>query len=132
LAPYGRAMDSAVVPRDHFKASVLLVLVEAPVHGYDLPALLEPLGVGHADRGFVYRALRLMEAEGLVVSAWDPSSTGPARRIYRVTPAGEQWLAAASTSLREADRHMARWLARYRRLVRDGGPQTLPGVSAAS
>jgi DNA-binding PadR family transcriptional regulator len=125
-------MDSAVVPRDHFKASMLLVLGEAPAHGYDLPALLAPLGLPRADRGFVYRTLRVMEGEGLVTSAWDPSRGGPARRTYRVTPAGQEWAASASASLREADRHMARWLARYRLLARRGGPQSLPGVPAAS
>jgi len=125
-------MDAAVVPRDHFKASMLLVLGEAPGHGYDLPALLVPLGLARADRGFVYRTLRVMEGEGLVASSWDPSHSGPARRTYRVTPAGKEWAASASASLREADRHMAHWLARYRLLVRGGGPQSLPGVPAAS
>lgn len=125
-------MDSAVVPRDHFRASLLLVLGEVPAHGYDLPALLAPLGLGTTDRGFVYRTLRGMEAEGLVASAWDPSPSGPARRTYCVTPAGTQWAEAASRSLREADRHMERWLARYRRLVDDGGPHALAEVPAAS
>ncbi|HEX3622242.1 MAG TPA: helix-turn-helix transcriptional regulator [Acidimicrobiales bacterium] len=125
-------MDSAVVPRDHFRASILLVLIEAPAHGYDLPTLLAPLGLGHADRGFVYRAMRSMEGEGLVVSAWDPSPNGPARRTYRITEAGTQWAAAASAALREADRHMAGWLSRYRQLVRAGGPQSVSGVPAAS
>jgi poly-beta-hydroxybutyrate-responsive repressor len=127
-------MDSAVVPRDHFRACVLLLVAEAPVHGYDLPTLLAPLGLGRTDRGFVYRTLRAMETDGLVASAWDQSPTGPARRIYRVTAAGEDWAAAASASLRDADRHMARWLARYRLLVRSGGPHPVPapGVPAAS
>ena len=126
-------MDSAV-PRDHFRASLLLLLAEVPAHGYDLPALLGPLGLGRADRGFVYRTLRAMETDGLVSSAWDPSPAGPARRIYHVTPAGDAWAAAAAATLRAADRHMARWLARYRRLVHDGGPRSAPapGVPAAS
>ena len=125
-------MDSAVVPRDHFRASLLLVLGELPAHGYDVPALLAPLGLGATDRGFVYRTLRAMEADGLVASAWDPSPSGPARRTYTVTPAGKEWAAAATASLRETDRHMARWLARYRLLVRRGGPQAVADVSAAS
>lgn len=125
-------MDSAVVPRDHFRASLLLVLGEVPAHGYDLPAFLAPLGLGDTDRGFVYRTLRTMEAEGLVASAWDPSPAGPARRTYSVTPAGTEWAAAASASFREADRHMAGWLARYRLLARRGGPQAVHEVSAAS
>jgi PadR family transcriptional regulator PadR len=125
-------MESTAVPRDHFRASILLVLGEVRAHGYDLPALLAPLGLGAADRGFVYRTLRTMEADGLVASAWDRSPTGPARRSYTVTPAGRQWADVATATLREADGHMATWLARYRALRRQGGPQAYPGVSAAS
>lgn len=125
-------MESSAVPRDHFRASVLLVLDEAPAHGYDLPLLLAPLGLGASDRGFVYRTLRAMEADGLVVSAWDSSPTGPSRRTYTITPAGREWSRAATVVLREADRHMATWLDRYRALRRQGGPQAYPGVSAAS
>jgi poly-beta-hydroxybutyrate-responsive repressor len=124
-------MDPAV-PRDHLKACLLLVLAEAPVHGYDLHTLLVPFGMGTVDRGFLYRTLRLMEAEGLVTSAWDPSPAGPARRTYQVTEAGDAWTAAASAGLRDADRVMAAWLRRYRLLVRTGGPQAVRGVPAAS
>ena len=125
-------MEPSAVPRDHFRASVLLVLGEAPTHGYELPLLLAPLGLGATDRGFVYRTLRAMEGDGLVASAWDASPEGPARRTYTVTPAGREWAAAASAILREADGHMATWLARYRALRRQGGPQAYPGVPAAS
>ena len=125
-------MELSAVPRDHFRASILLVLREAPSHGYDLPLLLAPLGLGAADRGFVYRSLRAMEADGLVLSTWDSSPTGPARRIYTVTPEGRQWAATAAATLREADGHMATWLARYRALRRQGGPQAYPAVPAAS
>ena len=122
----------SVVPRDHFRASLLLLLGEVPTHGYDRLALLGPLGLGSTDRGFVDRTLRDMEADGLVASAWDPSPAGPARRIYRVTPAGMEWAGAASASLREVARLMAIWLARYRSLARRGDPQAFPGVPAAS
>ena len=125
-------MESTAVPRDHFRASILLVLGEAPTHGYDLPVLLAPLGLGTTDRGFVYRTLRAMEAEGLVASAWDSSPSGPARRTYTVTPAGREWAVTASAMLLEADGHMATWLARYDALRRRGRPQAYPGVSAAS
>lgn len=125
-------MDSVVVPRDHFRASLLLVLREVPAHGYDVPELLAPLGLGATDRGFVYRTLRAMEREGLVASVWDPSPSGPARRTYSVTPAGDQWAAAATAALEETDRHMARWMARYRSMMGNGGPHALPDVSAAS
>jgi len=129
---YVAGMESTVVPRDHFRASLILVLCEAPTYGYDLPALLEPLGLGATDRGFVYRTLRAMEGERLVASAWDPSPTGPAGRIYTVTPAGEDWAASASAALRAADRDMAAWEARYELLRLRGGPQAVESVPAAS
>jgi PadR family transcriptional regulator, regulatory protein PadR len=125
-------MESSALPRDHFRASILLVLGEGPAHGYDLPMLLAPMGLGATDRGFAYRTLRAMEAEGLVISAWDPSPAGPARRNYTVTPAGREWASTASATLRDADRHMATWLVRYRALRRQGGPKAYPGVAAAS
>lgn len=125
-------MEPTAVPRDHFRASILLVLGEVSTYGYELPVLLAPLGLGATDRGFVYRTLRAMEAEGLVASGWDPSPNGPARRTYSITPAGREWAVAASATLREADGHMATWLARYGALRRRGGPQAHPGVAAAS
>ncbi|HEV3497434.1 MAG TPA: helix-turn-helix transcriptional regulator, partial [Actinomycetes bacterium] len=103
-----------------------------PAHGYDVPALLAPLGLGDTDRGFVYRTLRAMEADGLVASAWDPSPNGPARRTYTVTDVGEEWAVVATVGIRDADRHMAQWLGRYRALARRGGPRSLRGVPAAS
>ena len=124
-------MESRALPRDDFRASLLIVLSEVPAHGYDLPVLLGPLGLGTTERGFVCATLRSMEADGLVASAWDPSPTGPPRRTYTVTAAGREWGAAASVTLREADRHMATWLARYRALRRQGGPEPYPGVPAA-
>lgn len=125
-------MESTVLPRDLFRASLMLVLGEVPTHGYDLPGLLAPLGLGATDRGFVYRTLRAMEGEGLVASAWDPSPTGPARRTYSVTFAGRKWAARESAALRAADGSMVTWEVRYDLLRRRGGPQAVPAERAAS
>ncbi len=131
LAPYRHGMESTVFPRDHLRACILLVLAEAPAHGYDLPALLSPLGLGSSDRGFVYRTLRIMDAEGLVLSTWDTSPVGPSRRMYRVTPAGARWAKSASAGVREVDAIMSTWLNRYRRTVRRGleAPAEVPAAS---
>ncbi len=131
LVSYGRRMDSTVLPRDHLRASLLLVVAEAPAHGYDVAALLAPLGLAGADRATVYRTLRAMDAEGLVFSCWDTSPVGPSRRIYRPTPAGRRWAASASAGLRDVDGIMKIWLARYRHVARHG-VEAVADVPAAS
>ena len=64
-------------------------------HGYEImqAAQLTPLSDGPLDPGAVYRALRSLEADGCVVSAWQPGPAGPARRLYAITPLGIQRLA---------------------------------------
>ena len=43
--------------------------------------------------GTLYPALHKLEEEGLVESCWQASPSGPQRRYYRLTPAGEAGLA---------------------------------------
>ena len=56
----------------------------------------------------------------------------PRERTYAVTAAGEGWADKATAGLRDTDRSMAQWLARYRAPARRGGPRSLPSVPAAS
>ena len=44
---------------------------------------------GSPDTGGMYRLLRNMEDEGLLKSGWNTSDSGPARRVYSITPSGE-------------------------------------------
>ncbi len=44
------------------------------------------------DLGNLYRLLRSLEEEGVVASVWDESLAGPAKRVYRLTPSGEELL----------------------------------------
>lgn len=59
-------------------------------HGYDLIAEVNELGLTDTpvDAGAIYRCLRGLEAEGAVVSTWDTSGGGPARRNYELTALG--------------------------------------------
>lgn len=65
-------------------------------HGYDLIAEVNELGLTDSpvDAGAIYRCLRGLEAEGAVVSAWDTSGGGPARRNYQLTDLGRARLAS--------------------------------------
>ena len=49
-------------------------------------------GLPSFDSTTVYRTLRQLEKAGLVSSFWDTSESGPARRMYSLTKAGETFL----------------------------------------
>lgn len=107
------------VPRNYLRACLLLLLAEQPSHGYELWLNLPTLGAdpGTAHTGVPYRTLRQLEEEGLVVSHWDRSDAGPARRVYAVTADGMEWLHLAATSIRTVRRGMSRFLDLYRQLT---------------
>jgi PadR family transcriptional regulator PadR len=51
------------------------------------------------DRPGVYRALDAMDKQGVVAHAWSPSQSGPAKRLYKLTPAGRTCLRKWTTTL---------------------------------
>ena len=94
--------------------ALLLILADRPTHGYELlerlPALL---GSESVDAGNLYRFLRALEADGIVVSAWDAELPGPARRTYTITDSGRQLLAAWVSALGEARARIDEFLDHY-------------------
>lgn len=63
-------------------------------HGYELAKRLSDAGLPPFDVGTIYRTLRQLERSGMVSSIWDMSPSGPARRTYSLTQAGEAFLNA--------------------------------------
>ena len=95
--------------------AILLLLRERPAHGYELLEQLRALGGGdRVDMGNVYRALRALEEEGVVSSAWDESAPGPSKRTYELTGAGHRLLDEWADALARAQEQIARFLTRYR------------------
>ena len=105
------------LPRNYLRPCILLLLREEPAHGYDLLERLRPLGFTKDDPGRLYRALRTLEEEKLVRSAWEPSETGPDRRIYELTKAGVEELHLASKALSDTREKLGFFLSRYEEFV---------------
>ncbi|HID86098.1 MAG TPA: PadR family transcriptional regulator [Anaerolineae bacterium] len=101
---------------------LLLLLHRDRTHGYDLLEGLKEFGFEEApvDSSVVYRALREMEAQGLVTSTWDTTGRGPPRRVYRITAEGDRYLASWVRDLRETDRVLHHFLAAYDEHMRRG------------
>jgi poly-beta-hydroxybutyrate-responsive repressor len=104
---------------------ILLALAQGPVHGYEL---LERLAEPDLDPGFLYRALRIMEEEGLVRSTWDTTGRGPARRVYTLTEEGWEALRIWAVRLRRIRENLDRFLATYARLEGGDSHAAPPGV----
>jgi poly-beta-hydroxybutyrate-responsive repressor len=77
---------------DFLAAGILSLLKRRYSHGYRLATDLVKAGLPMFDSATLYRTLRDLERTGMVSSFWDTSSSGPARRMYSVTKAGEVFL----------------------------------------
>ena len=77
---------------DLLTTSLLAFLRNWNAYGYQLAQQLAEAGLPAFDSGTVYRTLRQLERTGLVSSFWDTSESGPARRMYSLTKAGELFL----------------------------------------
>ena len=69
-------------------------LYGGPTYGYEVIRTIHRFGFleGSAPPGMIYRHLRQLEEDGFVASDWDTDGTGPAKRMYRLTPDGEEML----------------------------------------
>ena len=77
---------------DLLSSSLLAYLRRWNAYGYQLVQELGKSGLPSFDSTTVYRTLRQLEKAGLVSSFWDTSESGPARRMYSLTTAGETFL----------------------------------------
>ncbi len=104
---------SGGLPRVFVRPILLLLLAERPSHGYDLLERVAEFGLDRLDPGGLYRTLRAMEQDGLVESWWEDSTAGPARRSYRLTTDGVEWLHLSAGSLQDTAASVAAYLHRY-------------------
>jgi DNA-binding PadR family transcriptional regulator len=96
-------------------AYLLLLIKEKPSHGYELAERLSgDLLPAEAcpDEATIYRNLRRMEKRGLLASAWDTRGMGAPRRLYRITPAGNEALISWTDYIRDKHRRLSVFLER--------------------
>lgn len=73
---------------------ILLGLLREPASGYDLKAYFD-CSVRYfwaAELSQIYPTLQRLEKDGLLRSKVEPSSKGPKRRVYSLTPSGRKML----------------------------------------
>ena len=114
-----------------FVEPVLLFLLKRKrrCHGYELVSDLHEYALtdSEIEIAAVYRTLRQMEKNGCVNSEWDVEGSGPARRLYVLTPHGEQHFQEWITVLEHMCKSMKRFV-REAQTVGTGAP-ALPSRS---
>lgn len=91
---------------------LLHVLAERESYGYEVVQRLHGLGIADLAAGTVYPALSRLEREQWLASRLVPSDEGPARKYYRLTPAGHAALEAGVTQWRSLAELVSRQLSR--------------------
>jgi PadR family transcriptional regulator PadR len=78
----------------------VLAAAPAPMYGYQIAKTLEQVGQGvlAGKQSALYPVLRNLEGTGLLESTIEPSTAGPPRRYYRITPSGREVLIAWTTA----------------------------------
>ena len=105
-------------PKNWLTPVVLVILREESSYGYELMERLEQFDFEQIRAGTLYRTLRRMEQEGLCKSEWERSEGGPARRMYSITEAGEDYLAAWAQACEQYQNVMDSFARAYRQIGR--------------
>ncbi|NND04345.1 MAG: PadR family transcriptional regulator [Acidimicrobiia bacterium] len=71
---------------------LLSVISTGPSYGYEMVRQLNDRGLEIAGETSIYPVLRRLKNQNLVESYLEDSPSGPARKYYRITPAGRKLL----------------------------------------
>ena len=80
--------------------TILTLLKDRDMHGSDMHRNLKTSFGIDTIKPIVYTMLRRMEKDNLVVSSWDIKSSGPAKRVYKITEEGLEYLTESAEGLR--------------------------------
>ena len=98
--------------------SILMGLLLKASYGYELIQNIQKFGFveGQAPPGMIYRHLRQLEEDGLVLSNWETKGTGPAKRMYTITEENKEVLAIWIESMKKQASTPNEFIGTYRRL----------------
>ena len=96
-------MMAREVSKGDIGSLILAVLSGGKCHGYALAREVERRSseVLKLREGSLYPALRVLEADGLIVGEWEEGAGGPSRRVYSITSKGEAELSRRGREWRD-------------------------------
>ena len=96
----------------YVQPALLLGLYLKSSYGYELIRKIGEFGFiqGQAPPGMIYRHLRKLEEDGLVFSEWETDGSGPAKRVYQITPDGVEILNAWVDYMADQERKLTKFI----------------------
>jgi PadR family transcriptional regulator PadR len=85
-------MDQTQLLKGVLELAVLAVIAQGETYGYEILSTLENAGLDGVGDASVYGTLRRLEQAGNLESRLEASDSGPARKYYSVTAAGQRQL----------------------------------------
>jgi transcriptional regulator len=88
---------------------ILRTLLFGPVHGHGIAKHIQRTSedVLQVEHGSLYPALKRLERDGFIVSAWERTPHGRELKLYRLTPKGRRRLTAEESKWRRLARAMS-------------------------
>ena len=113
---FAGSASARVVTRNLLTPWVLLLLKQWSAHGYFLLQTLQRMGFPRVDHTALYKELRNLEKGGYVTSNWETDGSGPAKRTYRITPLGEDFLRSWAEAVAGYERMISSFFDLYMQL----------------
>jgi len=104
----------------YIQPSILMSLRRKPSYGYEIIQTIQEFGFveGPAPPGMIYRHLRDLESTGLVQSSWKTEDRGPAKRVYELTPEGEETLGLWAEYMEQQAQKLMGFIKAYRKAAK--------------
>jgi len=81
--------------------AILSLVKDKTIHGAEIYRILKEKFKIDVPKPMIYGLLRRMEYFGFLVSKWDVESGGPARRMYKITEEGLEYLKESIENLKK-------------------------------
>jgi poly-beta-hydroxybutyrate-responsive repressor len=104
----------------YIQPSILMGLRRKTSYGYEIIQTIQEFGFveGPAPPGMIYRHLRDLDAAGLVISSWRTEGTGPAKRVYELTPEGGEALMLWAEYMEQQAQKLMSFIKAYRKTAK--------------
>lgn len=90
------------------EGAMLLIISREEVYGYVLNQRLQASGFNTVADGTIYPALQKLQRGGYIVGEMRQSADGPARKYFKITLAGKQYLKVFISTWEQLQTNMGR------------------------